>query len=176
MTDTAVELNGHPDVLTPLQRRFVEFALDCGSSVEAYRRAGGRATTDESAWQQASALMRNREVSAAIASLRAERARLLVADSAWLREKLVLIVNRALQAVPVYDSQGNETGAWKCDYAAANAAARTLALLNAKDPPPADGPGEREALYARLRMMGIDPEKHKQLSGGNGPGYTPPHS
>jgi hypothetical protein len=83
MTDTTAELDG----LTALQRRFVEACLDSGSAVEAGRRAGGRATTDESAWAGANRLLRNDKVSAAPAALKAERRRLTVVDSAWVREK-----------------------------------------------------------------------------------------
>jgi hypothetical protein len=165
MTDTMAELNGHLDVLTPLQRRFVENALDCGSAVEAYRKAGGKATTDESAWQQASALMRNHEVSRVLAELKAQRRQLTVADSAWVREKLVLIINRAMQAVPVLDSEGNETGVWKCDLAAANAAARTLVALIAADPPPKDDPASAAAARERLKMRGfnLDPPYPEEI-------------
>jgi hypothetical protein len=156
MTETTPELNGHHDGLTPLQRRFVEFALDCGSAVAAYRKAGGKATTDESAWQQASALMRNHQVSRVLAELKAQRRQLTVADSAWIREKLGQVINRALQGVPVYDSQRNQTGVWRCDLPAANAVLRTLVALNIADPPPKADPATRDALKARIRMYGIN--------------------
>jgi hypothetical protein len=166
MTDTAATLDEQLDALTPLQRRFVEFALDCGSAVEAYRKAGGTATTDESAWSAASRLLRNVQVSAALAGLKAERRRMTVADSAWIREKLVQVVNRALQAIPVLDSAGEPTGVWKCDLAAANAALRTLVLLHGKEPTPRDGQMTREEIEARLRLRGLDPEKMRSLPGG----------
>jgi phage terminase small subunit len=167
MTDTTAELDQHLDGLTPLQRRFVEFALDCGSAVEAYRLAGGKASSDESAFTQASRLMRNGQVSAALTAMKYERSRLLVADSAWIREKLVLLIGRAMQAVPVLDSNGEETGVWKCDLTAANAALRTLVLLQEKDPPPKDDQATYEAAMARLRMRGIDVSKARPLPPGN---------
>jgi hypothetical protein len=165
VTDTTAELNGHHDVLTPLQSRFVEACLDTGSAVEAYRRAGGKATTDESAWAGASQLLRNPKVSAALAALKGERRQLTVADSAWVREKLVLVINRALQGVPVYDSEGNETGVWKCDLTAANNSLRTLVALNAADPPPKDDPASVAAARERLKMRGLnlDPPYPEEL-------------
>ena len=160
MADATAELNGHLDALTPLQRRFVELALDCGSAVEAYRLAGGKASSDESAFTQASRLMRNGQVSAALTAMKYERSRLLVADSAWIREQLVKIVAIATQAIPVYDSQGEPTGTFKCDLAAANSALRTLVALNVADPPPKD---DAEAVRARLRAMGVDPDEPHRL-------------
>jgi hypothetical protein len=165
MADATAELNGHLDALTPLQRRFVELALDCGSAVEAYRKAGGKATTDESAWQQACRMMRNHQVSAALTAMKYERSRLLVADSAWIREQLVKIVAIATQAIPVYDSQGEPTGTFKCDLAAANSALRTLVALNVADPPPKDDPASAAAARERLKMRGfnLDPPYPEEL-------------
>jgi hypothetical protein len=156
VTDTTTELNGHHDVLTPLQSRFVEACLDTGSAVEAYRRAGGRATTNESAWSGACRLLRNDKVSRALAEHKAQRRQLTIADSAWIREKLVQVVNRAMQEVPVTDSAGEPTGVWRCDLTAANAALRTLVALNAADPPPKDDQASYEAAKARLERMGIE--------------------
>jgi hypothetical protein len=163
MVDTPAELNGHHDVLTPLQSRFVEACLDTGSAVEAYRRAGGKATTDESAWSGACRLLRNDKVSRALAELKAQRRQLTVADSAWIREKLVQVVNRAMQEVPVTDSAGEPTGVWKCDLAAANVALKTLVALNAADPPKRNDPAEAEAAIARLKVLGLDLDKMQCL-------------
>jgi hypothetical protein len=167
MTDTTADLDEQLAELTPLQERFTLLFLDCGSATEAYRRAGGKATTPESAWVGAHQLLRNTKVAAAIAALRAERSKALIADHLWVREQLVKIVAMATQAVPVLDSAGEPTGVYRCDLAAANAALRTLTALNAADPPPADDPGTREEDYARLRMMGLDLHKYKALPRGN---------
>lgn len=119
--------------LTELQHRFVENLLDCPSATEAYRRAGGRATSDKSAFQQASRLMGNDDVQAALRRYKEARAKLAIVDSAWIKEQLVLLILRASQAVPVFDSEGNETGVWKADNNAANQALRTLAMMKLKD-------------------------------------------
>jgi hypothetical protein len=73
---------------------------------------------------------------------------------------LVQVINRALQGVPVYDSEEKETGFWRCDPTAANAALKTLVALNVADPPPKD---DAEAVRARLRAMGVDPDEPHRL-------------
>jgi hypothetical protein len=113
-TGTA-DLDAKLAVLTPLQAGFVLNFLTSGSATEAYRRAGGKATTPESAWFGAHQLIRNPKVAAAVAALRAERRNTLIADHHWVREQLVAVVNRALQATPVLDSNGEPVGIWRCD-------------------------------------------------------------
>lgn len=144
--------------LTELQRRFVENLMDSSSAVAAYKKAGGKATSDKSAWQQASALMRNHEVSAAIAEMKAERAKLILADAAYIRDKLGQIVDRCMQAIPVLDSEGKEVGVWKFDQAGANAALRSLILLEEKFPAPTIKSEGLVAAKERLKMFGIRTE------------------
>jgi hypothetical protein len=165
MTDTVTDLDERLAALTELQRRFVLHCLDAGSATEAYRRAGGRATSDESAFSQACRLMRNDQVRAALAELKTERRRLMVADSIWIREQLVMTYLRCSQAVPVLDSEGKETGTFKSDYNAAISALRTLVALIAADPPPKYDQEAYEATKARLKMLGVnrDPPYPEEL-------------
>jgi len=144
--------------LTELQQRFVEALIDCPSAVEAYRKAGGRATSDESAFSQASRLMRNDKVRAALAEYKAARAELVIVDSAWMREKLVQIIDRCMQVVPVLDSQGKETGVFKFDQSGANAALRSLILLEEKFPAPTIKSEGLAAAKERLRMYDVRTE------------------
>src|SRR5262249_35603633 len=98
-------------------------------------------------------------------------------------------------------SEGNETGVWRCDHAAANVALKTLVALNVADPPPKDDPASIAAARERLKMRGLnldppypeeldlmdrlginarqarvlwDARKRKQTSRGRGVGWAPP--
>jgi hypothetical protein len=63
----------------------------------------------------------------------------------------------------VLDANGEETGVWKCDLAAANVALKTLVALDVADPPPKNDPTEYEAAMERLRQRGYEPDKHRVL-------------
>jgi hypothetical protein len=163
MADTVADLDG----LTELQRRFVEeMMLDPTSATRAYIRAGGRGSEGSSARQQAARLMADGGVARALDAARRERSARLRIDADWVTEKLVTVINRCLEVEEIYDSMGERTGVFRFDSRGATAALRTLVTHLEKNPPPADDPATREAIYARMRQRGIDPEKLRTLPGG----------
>src|SRR6478672_4260864 len=96
--------------LTELQRRFVDACLTEPNATQAYLKAGGGARTDEAARAGAHELLTNPNVGAALAAARGERARRVRVDADWVVARLVEVVDRCLQASPVYDSLGEPTG------------------------------------------------------------------
>jgi hypothetical protein len=74
--------------LTPKQQRFVqEYLLDLDPAA-AYRRAGYKASTDQSAWNAASRLLGNVGVSVAVAEAQRERAERVELTQDWVLDHL----------------------------------------------------------------------------------------
>lgn len=113
--------------MTELQRRFAAAYLTISppNATAAYVEAGGKAR-GHSAEVQASRLMRNGEVLAAIAAGRAASAKRTNLTADWVLTKLVENVERAMQAVPVTDREGVETGEYQYAGQVANAALHLL--------------------------------------------------
>ncbi len=113
--------------LSGRQRLFVQALDSSGNATEAYIKAGYQAR-GASARANASRLLTHANVRAALAALRAARAGKADVDAVYVLRRLKDNVERAMQAVPVYDDAGNPTGAYSYDGAVANGALRLLGL------------------------------------------------
>ena len=68
----------------------------------------------------------NESIQGRLAFLQAEAAKEVIVDHAWITERLVENVNRAMEAVPNTDSEGKPTGVFTYQGAVANKALDTL--------------------------------------------------
>jgi phage terminase small subunit len=117
--------------LTAKQQRFVaEYAVDLNATQAAIR-AG---YSPHTAKQQGSRLLTDVDVAAALVNIQqqavakvAELVEERVIDTAWVLARSVEIVERCMQAVPVRDREGNETGEWEFDASGANKALDRIA-------------------------------------------------
>jgi hypothetical protein len=114
--------------LTPRQEKFAQGVASGLSQSDAYREAypKSRGWKDVAVWVQGSALMKNSKVAVRVAELQAKAAdtasRKLAISKEWVLGQLVENVAMAKQAEPVFDSEGNPTGEYKQNLAAANKA------------------------------------------------------
>ena len=93
--------------LTDLRQRFVEQYLINPNATEAYKKAGGKAT-GHSAESVASRMLRNVEVSAAIARAQDARAERVQVNQDYVLRNLVEIVERSMQRAPVMVREGRQ--------------------------------------------------------------------
>ena len=111
------------DGLTQKQRRFCsEYPIDLNGTQAAIR-AGYSSNGAEVTGHR---LLRNPKVAARIAKTLNERIERTEITADWVITKLVENVERAMQARPVVDSQGNQTGQYRYDGNVANQALRHL--------------------------------------------------
>ena len=109
--------------LTALQARFVEeYSVD-GNATQAAIRAG---YAPRSAQQSGSALLHKPAVAEALAAAQTRVSERCGLDAEWVLDRLREVVERCLQAVPVLDRAGPETGEWTFDAAGAT---RALGLI-----------------------------------------------
>jgi len=109
--------------LTTRQARFVEEYLVDGNGTQAAIRAG---YAPRSAQQAGSLLLRKPRVTEALAVKQALVSAQCELDAEWVLDRLREVVERCLQAVPVLDRAGQETGEWTFDAAGAT---RALGLI-----------------------------------------------
>jgi len=105
------------------QRRFVAEYMTDGIATSAAIRAG---YSEKTAAEQACRLLKNVKIKAAIKEaedLKAERSKI---TTDYVLASLKVLVDRCMQAEPVYDRNGEPTGEFKFD---SNGAARSLELL-----------------------------------------------
>lgn len=114
---------GLSTMLTPKQQRFVDEYLVDLNATQAAIRAGYSAKTAD---QQGSRLLANVKVAAAIREARADLQARTQVTQEWVIEKLRENVERAMQAVPVVDRHGNETGEYCWEGQVANTALQLL--------------------------------------------------
>lgn len=125
VTDTAGTLDLPPSTpsLTPKQERFIlEYVKDLNATQAAIRAGYSEATAYSIGHENLS----KPEIVVRINQHRALVARQATVDATWIREKLKQNTLRSLQAEPVLDNQGKETGVYKY---AGNVANRALELL-----------------------------------------------
>lgn len=109
--------------LTPKQAAFVaEYLVDLNATQAAIR-AGYSAKT---ACAIGVENLRKPRIAEAISEARAKREQATEVNAAWVLERLRENVERAMQAEPVYDRDGDETGEYTYQGAVAN---RALELL-----------------------------------------------
>ena len=119
-----------PPLENPQHEAFVQELVKGASQRDAYRAAGYQTKSDAGADASASRLLSNAKVAARMAELQqkveAKTIEKTAVTKAWVIAKLVENVERALQAEPVLDSEGNPTGEYKYN---GNVANRALELL-----------------------------------------------
>lgn len=136
------------DLLPPKRRRFVdEYVKDCNGTQAAIR-AGYSGKT---AYSQAERLLKNVDVKQAVDERLAAIARENEVDASWVVDRAKKIVERCMQAEPVYDREGNPTGDYVFNANGANGALKILAKhlgmevtrheLTGKDGEPLNQPG-----------------------------------
>ncbi|MDQ6769848.1 MAG: terminase small subunit [Gemmatimonadota bacterium] len=114
--------NGHTP-LTDKQLRFVEeYLVDLNATGAAVRAGYSKRTAQE----QGSRLLSNVMVSKAVAAGRDARSERTGLSQDYVVTRLQKIAERAMQDVPVYDSEGTETGVYTFQGSVAN---RALELL-----------------------------------------------
>jgi phage terminase small subunit len=109
--------------LTAKQARFVEEYLLDLNATQASIRAG---YSPKTALQQGPRLLGHVGVAAAITKARAARTERTEVSQDWVISRLVENAERSMQAVPVYDSDGDPTGEYRYEGSVAN---RALELL-----------------------------------------------
>jgi phage terminase small subunit len=112
--------------LSQRQRKFVAEYLKDLDPAAAYRRAGYKVTTDKSARNAASRLLADVGVSEAVAAEMKARAARTEITQDYVLTRLRENVERAMQAVPVTDREGNATGVYEYEGAVANGALKLL--------------------------------------------------
>lgn len=111
----------HP--LTPRQLRFVEEYLIDLNATQAATRAGYSPRT---ANEQGARLLAHASVRAAVQARQRERQKRVELSQDWVLERLVAVTDRAMQAEPVRDHEGKETGEYTFQ---GGVAVRSLELL-----------------------------------------------
>ena len=109
--------------LTPRQELFTqEYQKDLNATQAAIRAGYSEAT----AMEQASRLLSNVKIKAALVELQKERVERVQIDADWVLARLKLISDRCVQGEPVLDHEGNPTGEWRFDSPGANRATELL--------------------------------------------------
>lgn len=128
--------------MTARQQRFVEEYLVDLNATQAAIRAG---YSPKTANEQGARLLANVSIREAIEHARTEQQQRTQINADWVLKKLVENVERAMQAIPVLDHEGNPTGEYRYEGSVAN---KALELI-----------GDH---------VGFFPDKKVQLSGPNG--------
>ena len=106
------------------RRRFVdEYIIDCNGTQAAIR-AG---YAPKAANEQAARLLANASIKAAVEEKLAEIRKKNEITADWVVDKAKKIIDRCMQAEPVYDNEGNPTGEYKFDSSGANGSLKILA-------------------------------------------------
>ena len=109
---------------------FAQEIVKGASQRDAYRAAGYQTKSDAAADASASRLLSNAKVADRVAELQqkveAKTVEKTAVSKSWVIAKLVENVERAMQAEPVLDNEGNPTGEYKYNGSVAN---RALELL-----------------------------------------------
>jgi len=114
------------DKLTEKQELFcLEYCKDFNAT-RAYKDAGYSAKSDKVAGVESHKLLKNPRIYTRINEMQTERAQEVKLDAQWVLERLKLISDRCVQATPVIDKDGNETGEFKFDPAGANKATELI--------------------------------------------------
>lgn len=110
--------------------KFAQEIVKGASQRDAYRAAGYATKSDAAADASASRLLSTAKVKARIAELQQKVETLTIekiaVSKAWVIDKLVANVERAMQAEPVLDNEGHPTGEYKYNGSVAN---RALELI-----------------------------------------------
>lgn len=109
--------------LTPKQKMFVkEYLCDLNATQAAIRAGYSEKTAEVIGFEN----LRKPKIAAAIQLAMNERSEKVELDAQWVLERLKEVAERCMQAVPVLDREGNETGEYRFDSSGAN---RSLELI-----------------------------------------------
>ncbi len=109
--------------LTPKQERFVEeYLCDLNATAAAIRAGYSRRTANNQGFK----VMRMPHVQEAIAGKKTARSARVEVTADWILSRLVENVERSMQAEPVYDREGKETGEYVYQGNVANKALELL--------------------------------------------------
>lgn len=106
--------------LNPRQRAFADFVLRGEPAYKAYTLAGYTAKNSATARASSSQLLATPNVAAYLAEKRDKISEKLEMDATWVLRRLRENLERALQAEPVRDADGNPTGDYTYQGAVAN--------------------------------------------------------
>lgn len=142
--------------LSDQQRRFCEGVVAGLSHVDAYLAAGYQ-SSGKAAESSASRLLRNAKVAEYVEELRQKAIQVAEQSTgvskAWVIDMLRKNVERAMQAEPVFDSEGKPTGEYRYAGNVANRAleliGKTLNMFGEGGVPAAAAPGRRTVRYVR---------------------------
>ncbi len=109
--------------LTPKQQRFVEeYLIDLNATQAAVRAGYSQRTANEQGYEN----LTKPHIAAAISEAQQRRSERTEITQDWVLERLVAVAERTMQAEPVRDTQGNQTGDYTFQAAGAN---RALELI-----------------------------------------------
>jgi len=137
--------------MTDKQAAFVGEYLVDSNATQAAIRAGYSGHT---AYSQGQRLLKNVEVAGALDEAKARRAERTEVTQDWVIQRLVRNVEQAMQAVPVLDRAGNQTGWYVYQGAVANKALELLGKMVA----PAADTSEEPLLRVVITRRIIDPD------------------
>jgi phage terminase small subunit len=114
--------------LTVKQEKFAqEYVANGGNASDAYRAAYNTSKMKPaSVWRLAHDVLMNVNVSSRIDEIRKEIEEKSNVSAVWIRERLMRLVERCMQADPVLDGDGEPTGEYRFDSSGANKAMDTL--------------------------------------------------
>jgi len=115
-----------PALPNPRHELFAQAIAKGASQREAYKAAGYGVKSDAAADASASRLLSGGKVQARISELQSRAAEKAMLTKAWVIERLLENVERAMEAIPVLDAAGNPTGKYVYN---GNVANRALELL-----------------------------------------------
>lgn len=137
------------------QRLFVqEYFIDLNATQAAIRAGYSKKTAGEIGYE----ILKKTEIQEALSEGFRERSERLGKDADWVVERLIENVERAMQSVPVLDSQGEPTGKYVYQGAVANRALELLARhfgvfdrsLKLSDFPKMEKPGDAVVVLGRV--------------------------
>lgn len=103
--------------LTAKQEMFVkEYLIDLNATQAAIRAGYSEKTANE----QASRLLANVNIQEVVQNSMNDRAYKTELTAEWVLNNLKEVAERCMQAEPVLDREGNETGEWRFEHAGAN--------------------------------------------------------
>jgi phage terminase small subunit len=110
--------------LSPKRQRFVdEYIVDCNGTQAAIRAGYSAKSAQEQAAQLLSILIVKQAIEEKLAVIRKENE--LTVD--YVIDRAKKIIERCMQAEPVYDNEGNPTGEYRFDASGANGSLKILA-------------------------------------------------
>lgn len=112
-----------------MQDNHIRFADKYFETLNATKSAIYAGFSEDTAKQQGWQLLQREDVQEYLEKLRAEYAEKSSISKEWIVERFKDISDRCVQAEPVYDREGNETGEYRFDSSGANKATEMLGKI-----------------------------------------------